>query len=384
MSEFLSKIPFRVIFAWLVLIFILYNFFSVEPVDVMSSSVTMSPVRLVDAVVFIAMGAMVEDPMVDYSIASVRKLGKWKGDIYLITDNPQCFASSVEEFKITTIKVPKVNSIIEIKALKPKLMSYMPENVNGVLYIDVDILITKNLMSFFQDLGNIVHQQQLTGMLSGRDEQVVTKTLIEQKSPHIRRALGNATIPSVPAVKEAAAVPTAAKPHPVPATAAVAAVPFDFGAFPDAKGHYVGWCSGCEKWHSGVMWLRRGQGETCLQAWREILLSGCTVYHDHNMYFNVSLGKYDTDQQSLDFAEKNGSCRHGLTMPTRHLLFAKDYIAMALTSGQTFIHLTAAGRKEDTDYFYREFVIPGIRKSLHPPLNPNSLNHRKKCLPASV
>jgi hypothetical protein len=143
---------------------------------------------------------------------------------------------------------------------------------------------------------------------------------------------------------------------------------FDFGAFPDAKGHYVGWCAGCEKWHSGVMWLRRGHGERCLEKWRSVLLSGM----------------FDTDQQSLDYAENNGSCHHALTLPTRHLLFAKDYIAMLLTSGQTFIHVTAAGRKEDTDYFYREIVIPRLRSSLHPPLNPRSLNHRKQCMKAVV
>lgn len=52
---------------------------------------------------------------------------------------------------------------------------------------------------------------------------------------------------------------------------------------------------------------------------------------------------------------------------------------MLLTSGQTFVHLTAAGRPEDTDYFYREIMVPHIRNSLHPPLNPNKLLRRKVC-----
>jgi hypothetical protein len=112
-----------------------------------------------------------------------------------------------------------------------------------------------------------------------------------------------------------------------------------------------------------VVWLRRGKGEACLKKWEEILLSG----------------RFDTDQQSLDAAEHEGACTNMLSFPTRHLLFAKDYIAMALTSGQTFIHLTAAGRPEDTDYFYREIVVPRIRNSLHPPLNPKKLVNRKVC-----
>lgn len=112
------------------------------------------------------------------------------------------------------------------------------------------------------------------------------------------------------------------------------------------------------------MWLRRGKGEACLKKWEEILLSG----------------RFDTDQESLDAAEKEGACANILSFPTRHLLFAKDYIGMTLTSGQTFIHLTAAGRPEDTDYFYREMVVPRIQNSLHPPLNPKKLLKRKVCV----
>ena len=152
---------------------------------------------------------------------------------------------------------------------------------------------------------------------------------------------------------------------------------FDYGAFLDAKGHYVGFCSGCEKWHTGVVWLQRhaketielptpitadqsvvesvsvsdksswklsvspalsqtgtkidtetGTGtDTCMNAWETILLSG----------------RYNTDQESLDEAERIGACPSALVLPGKHLLFAKDYIGMALTAGQTFLHLTAAG-----------------------------------------
>ena len=116
------------------------------------------------------------------------------------------------------------------------------------------------------------------------------------------------------------------------------------------------------------MWLRRGKGEACLRKWEENLLSG----------------RFTTDQESLDSAEKQGACPNLLNFPTRHLLFAKDYIAMIFTSGQTFIHLTAAGRPEDTDYFYREVVVPYMRNSLHPPLNPLKLLKRKMCSVAKL
>lgn len=116
-----------------------------------------------------------------------------------------------------------------------------------------------------------------------------------------------------------------------------------------------------------VVWLRRGKGEACLQKWGELLLSG----------------QFDTDQESLDAAEKAGACPNLYSFPTRHLLFAKDYIAMLFTSGQTFVHLTAAGRPEDTDYFYREIMVPHIRNSLSPPLNPSKLHRRKVCKAAT-
>ena len=197
---------------------------------------------------------------------------------------------------------------------------------------------------------------------------------------------------------------------------------YDYGAFLDAKGHYVGFCSGCEKWHTGVVWLQRrnidgkvdGDGvekngrkleiipsdavhidvvsknivskdtgnkdivnanklatnnlvvdtvvgnneakskiiskkigtnivahigtngmsdlktdkeQTCMSAWENILLSG----------------RFNTDQESMDEAEKIGACPHALVLPSKHLLFAKDYIGMFFTAGQTFLHLTAAG-----------------------------------------
>ena len=112
-----------------------------------------------------------------------------------------------------------------------------------------------------------------------------------------------------------------------------------------------------------ILWLRRGLGEHCLAKWSELILSG----------------SYGSDQEALDAAEKVGSCPNSYSLPTRHLLFGKDYIAMVLTSGQTFIHLTAAGRPETQDYLYREVVVPRIRNSLHPPLDPRKLVGRKQC-----
>ena len=214
-----SKLPVRVILVWLALVAICYNLFSVHDPDT-DQIMYIPPSHLVDAVVFIAMGPMAADPMVDYSIASVRKLGKWEGEIYVITDTPACFADAVKDYEIKTIEIPQAKSIIEVKSLKPRLMSIVPAHVSGVLYIDVDILITKNFASFFRDLGTMVYTKQL--------EFNRAKALHETKQ---KDNTGAAVVPSNTFNIDP---------------------PFDMAAFLDAKGHFVGFCSGCEKWHSGV------------------------------------------------------------------------------------------------------------------------------------
>lgn len=42
----------------------------------------------------LAMGSMAAEPMVDFSIASVRKIGKWTEEIFVITDKPACFTGN--------------------------------------------------------------------------------------------------------------------------------------------------------------------------------------------------------------------------------------------------------------------------------------------------
>jgi hypothetical protein len=69
--------------------------------------------------------------------------------------------------------------------------------------MDVDILVTRNLNLFLRDLLDAVLQRIV--------------------APVAVAASPNVTAPS-------------SRP------------PIDFGAFLDAQGHYVGFCSGCEKW----------------------------------------------------------------------------------------------------------------------------------------
>ena len=114
MSEsYCNKLPVRVIFVWLAVVAICYNLLSVHDQDD-TQIMHIPPSHLVDATVFVAMGAMASDPMVDYSIASVRKLGKWEGDIYVVTDQPLCFVDAVHEYDIHTIEVAPPSLLLRL------------------------------------------------------------------------------------------------------------------------------------------------------------------------------------------------------------------------------------------------------------------------------
>lgn len=284
---------------WLVAVTTIYLFYSgssTANTDDGSSPLAVVPKSwkpsYIDGIAMIAASSMAADKMVDYSIASIRKYGNWKGPIYVLTDRPECFSNTASEYDVTVVTIPTAASIIEIKANKPKLMSLVPLGADTVLYLDVDIMVTKDLSEFLFDAEN----------------------LIQAKGSN-----------------------------------------FDFAMFLDAAGHYVGFCSGCEKWHTGVIVLRRQSGGDCMAAWQKILLSG----------------QYGTDQESIDEAERQKKCPNAVALPSKHLLFAKDYLAVALTSSRTFLHMTGAGRLDEQDFFYRLFAVPHFRESL------SKLDHTK-------
>jgi hypothetical protein len=245
----------------------------------------LKPEHGIQSIVFIAMGKLAKESIVDGAIASLRTVGKWDGAIHILTDRDTCFQSSTRDHNAIVMHTNSVDTIVKIKSMKSRLFEYLPIDITSILYMDVDILVTKNLNFFLHDL----HQQALAR-----------------------------------------------------------SVPPDFGMFLDAGGHFFGVCSGCEKWHTGIIWMQRGIGTECLHAWEQILLSG----------------KYDTDQESIDEAERQQKCPHAMSFSSKHLLFAKDYFAMFLTPSRTFVHLTAISRIDSQDFLYKNYIVPSVRASL--------------------
>lgn len=349
----LGRLNMQLLMCWAALLFIVYcyliregqvlqlsEFYSPQPListsTASTATVTSIHNHVVDAIVFISMGrTMSSNPMTDYTIASARLLGRWSGDIFVLTDCPDCFSDAEKQYGAKIVNVPTAKSLMHIKALKANMFTHLPSSVNGVLYLDVDIVVMKNLESFLRDIAKLVAKRVLArGVLHPLSNGKDTRDGSDVSGDNLNEFLSLA-------------------------------------AFPDAKGHYVGFCSGCEKWHTGVLVVRRNSSKNpspCLSSWEQIVLSG----------------EFDTDQESLDTAERRGQCTNILELPSKHLLFAKDYIGMALTSGQTFIHLTGAGHMEDQDYFYREIIVPRIY-SLNSPLNlPTKPKNCKNILPSKL
>jgi hypothetical protein len=202
-----------VIVIWCIALVISYVFFLPKTEFLSSESQDKQP--LVDAIVLIAMGKMAEDSMIDYSIASIRKIGNWKGEIYVLTDRQNCFKETAITYNLKLVEIQPLSSIIMIKALKPKLISYLPSTVLGALYLDVDILVTRDLGPFLKDLKDTVVRN--------------TAINIKKNAMHKNGLDKNIRLN-------------------------VSSFSFDYGAFLDARGHYVGFCSGCEKWHTGTIY----------------------------------------------------------------------------------------------------------------------------------
>lgn len=256
-----SKTRNQILILWAVTFLCLYYIFSKRSElesyhDVDNNSI---PHLVIDAIVYVAMGKIAGDITLDYSLLSLRKLGNYQGDVYIITDSPQCFETLAQKDSLKIIEIPSIPSIIKIKSLKTHLLSYLPENKRTILYLDVDILVSKPLYSFIHDTNKVL--QKHIKMKKKESEPIVASS--SSMSSNIVKKYNSSNIYQYP---------------------------IDMAAFYDSIGHYIGFCSGCEKWHSGVLIFQRNapvnksdqslkansnhERSECLIAWEQILLSG--------------------------------------------------------------------------------------------------------------
>jgi hypothetical protein len=290
--------------------------------------------NVVDAIVVIAGGPMSRLNMVDLSLESIRRVGDFNGPIYVLTDDPSCFQRAAVLYNTTTINIlegphayhPDQISRMHMTALKAALFKFLPSHIDKILYMDVDVLVAKSLDRFFSSLEE--HFNEIARL------DRVKRLKAKPKSVSLGKFKGSSVHLYSP----------------------------DYAMFLDAAGHAEGSCEGCEKWHTGVIWMQRGSGLKCLESWRKLILSQ----------------EYAFDQQALDKVEEVGLCPNAVAMNNKHLLFARDIRKATFQRGYTFVHLTASNRADHG--FYRDVIIPYFRASIRPRLSLEILrSDRKDC-----
>lgn len=148
---------------------------------------------LVDAVVYISMGeGMSQSGIVDYSVASLRVIGRWNGDVYIITDAPDCFTDLVNKHQVKTVPTNSLKDILHIKALKSKILTLLPDNVSSILYIDVDIIVSRSLDIFLRDLRKM-SITMVEKSLRKEEEAAATPSLRTALSSSLRSAVSSSS-----------------------------------------------------------------------------------------------------------------------------------------------------------------------------------------------
>ena len=90
----LHRLPWVIIGAWLFSITVLYIYTVDRTYSLSHAEPTDEQIfDIIDGVVLISIGDVAKENLADYSIATLRKIGKWRGSVYLITDQPECYTA---------------------------------------------------------------------------------------------------------------------------------------------------------------------------------------------------------------------------------------------------------------------------------------------------
>lgn len=171
-------------------------------------SVTSS--KAVDAFVFICMGSWTNTTILHNAVSSLRTVGGWEGDVYVITDRQDGWPSLRDQYSVEVLGVDAVASKLAIHSFKCQMFDLLPPHVHNVLYMDADIVVSRPLVPFLKYLGRHKEEYPLDNL----------------------------------------------------------------GLFRDSSGHFFGTCAECDYWHGGVMLSTRNVSEPCLHKWCDAIFSG--------------------------------------------------------------------------------------------------------------
>lgn len=95
------------------------------------------------ALAYIAMGKAARESIFAYAVDSARRTGGWRGEIFVVTDQPACAPNGT--VVITALNrstsAPTLHRVVHYKTHKMRLLELLPPRVRHVLYLDLDILV---------------------------------------------------------------------------------------------------------------------------------------------------------------------------------------------------------------------------------------------------
>lgn len=261
--------------------------------------------KTVDALVLIALGPAARSTSLLYALRSLKEDGGWRGPIYVIVDaqnDLDCLMSHLPNTDHISVlqtqpMVKPVGSngnaaaaaaagissgkggytIAQAKMAKMHLLDHLPKTLQRIVYIDVDIITQRPLAPFIEmvdrlwaEVGSSVVEES-SGENKKTERETYTNGLVRGGEP-------------------AAVVRGGITMDNTPQTSTVL-------IFPDAGGHTIPVCPGCDLAHSGVVGIERGRSELCLQLWLEAFQG------------DEGAGRQGTatDQEALDYAIRKGA-----------------------------------------------------------------------------
>lgn len=261
------------------------------------------PPHDVDALVFVSLGPKAISPAFTWSVKSSIEVGGWGGPVYIVTDDMssmrKIFANDGELFflndKIQVIEPQEhligfrkedLTASVTYKArvTKCQLLRILPKELQHVLYIDADIMVGGSMDTFLVGLGDLWKHKKEMPM----------------------------------------------------------------ALFEDCKAFTAGFCSDCDTWNTGVMSLRRGSSDVCMDRWCDKLIE-----------------LEGSDQEALDASISEGACQGIEPLNRQHLRMMKDiFVLFGFVNTKTFNHFTQLFRPHKLQRVHRWFYERMLGQSL--------------------
>lgn len=285
----------------------------------------------IDAVAFVALGPAATQPVLGWSVHSAVQIGGWHGKVYVITDEPEAVRRTLVPPNVTPspdalqpenlhivyrkpedLYMPSSLHAFNAKLTKCQILRILPGELQNIVYIDSDIITGRPLASFWKSLAQVWKEQEDEDYLSIMDDDLSLHDFRMQ-------------------VQQASA---------------------ELGLFEDGKAFTAGFCNNCDTWNTGVMSLKRGRSDSCLDAWCE----------------RLAIEGGGTDQAALDkVIAETDQCQNIHAIDRKEMRMMKDiFVVLGFVGTKTFNHFTGVFRPQNLNVMHRRFYERMLGQELRP------------------